>query len=185
MSLPSRRRIQEQSSAQGGEALSFFLLLPTLWLVDRKYDGVSSLGRNAAKAIQTISISNLTPYNSIIVDNRSSEERRLAKFEAEQAAKEAAEAAAAKAKKGGLFGAAKSGPSRLQMRQEKEAKAAARKKELEQKKFATALEKRAKENKAAFDKKQKEKKKKEAQRRRVLKTDFQQRKGLGRFAKKK
>ena len=118
--------------------------------------------------------------------HRSSEERRLAKFEAEQAAKEAAaEAAASKAKKGGLFGAAKAGPSRLQMRQEKEAKAAARKKELEQKKFASALEKRAKENKAAFDKKQKEKKKKEAQRRRVLKTDFQQRKGLGRFAKKK
>lgn len=116
----------------------------------------------------------------------SSEERRLAKFEAEQAAKEAAaEAAAAKAKKGGLFGAAKAGPSRLQMKLEKEAKTAARKRELEQKKFAAALEKRAKENKAAFDKKQKEKKKKEAQRRRVLKTDFQQRKGLGRFAKKK
>lgn len=129
-------------------------------------------------------VANLTSQFHIC--HRSSEERRLAKFEAEQAAKEAAaEAAASKAKKGGLFGAAKAGPSRLQMRQEKEAKAAARKKELEQKKFASALKKRAKENKAAFDKKQKEKKKKEAQRRRVLKTDFQQRKGLGRFAKKK
>ena len=116
----------------------------------------------------------------------SSEERRLAKFEAEQAAKEAAAAkATAKPKTGGLFGAAKAGSNRLQMKQEKEAKAAARKKELEQKKFAARLQKRAKENKAAFEKKQKEKKRKEAQRRNILKSDFQKRNQLGRFGKKK
>ena len=117
---------------------------------------------------------------------RSSEERRLAKFEAEQAAKQAAaEAAAAKAKKGGLFGAAKGLQMKgLRMTQEKAAASATRKKELEQKKFAAALEKRAKDNKAAFSKKQQEKKKKEAQRRRILTTDFQKRKGLGKFGKK-
>ena len=171
----------------GGEELSFSLLLPTLWLADRKWYHVNHCRLNATKAtkpyLSHIAISLLTFQ---YFHNRRSEERRLAKFEAEQAAKEAAAvAAAAKAKKSGLFGAANAGPSRLQMRQEKEAKAAARKKELEQKKFASALEKRAKENKAAFEKKQKEKKKKEAQRRRVLTADFQKRKGLGKFAKKK
>ena len=128
-----------------------------------------------------------------------SEEKRLAAFEAAQAAKEEAEAKAAARKArvgggaGGLFGkpagssggGGGGGPSRLQKRLDRQAAIDKRRAEIEKKKRAARLEAKAKANRAAFDKKQKEKKKKEAARKRILKADFQKRKGLGKNKNRK